>query len=44
LAVARFEFTPAMVGGEPVPVWVQFEYVFSIREQTRAIAEYVRSL
>ncbi len=40
-AVAEFVFTPAEAGGEPVPVWVQFEYVFSISEQTRFIAEYV---
>lgn len=40
-AAAQFEFAPAVVGGEPVPVYVQFEYVFSIRDASRRIEQYV---
>ena len=40
-AAARFQFTPARAGGEPVPVLLLFEYDFSIREEIRRIGEYV---
>jgi len=40
-AVEQFVFSPAEVAGEAVPVYVQFEYTFSINEQTRHIQEYV---
>ncbi|MEZ4387289.1 MAG: TonB family protein [Candidatus Krumholzibacteriia bacterium] len=40
-AARRFVFTPALVQGEPVPVYVQFAYAFSVREQTRRIADVV---
>jgi len=42
VAAARgFGFTPAMVQGAPVPVYVQFAYEFSVREQTRRIERFV---
>jgi len=41
-AAARdFRFSPAQVGGEPVPVLLQFAYTFSLREQAQRITEYV---
>lgn len=40
-AAAGFVYAPALAAGEPVPVYVHFEYVFSISEQTRRIGEYV---
>jgi TonB family protein len=42
VAAARgFRFTPAVAGGEPVPVILQYEYSFSLREQAQRIGEYV---
>jgi TonB family protein len=40
-AARDFVFTPAMAAGEPVAVLLQYEYAFSIREETRRISEYV---
>jgi TonB family protein len=40
-AAAGFRFSPAMVEGEPVPVWLLFEYTFSIAQEARRIQEYV---
>ena len=40
-AARQFRFTPATADGQPVPVYIQYEYVFSIREETRRIEEYV---
>jgi TonB family protein len=40
-AARDFVFTPALTGGEPVAVLLQYEYAFSIREETRRITEYV---
>ena len=37
-AARRCRFSPAMAAGEPVPVYVQFAYTFSVREQTLAVA------
>ncbi len=36
-AAAGCLFTPASVAGEPVPVYVQFAYTFSVAEQAQAI-------
>ena len=40
-AARDFVFTPAMAGGESVAVLLQYEYTFSIREETRRITEYL---
>ncbi len=40
-AASQFVFSPAIANGEPVPVYLQFAYSFSIREQARQIEEYV---
>ncbi|MCP4545170.1 MAG: TonB-dependent receptor [bacterium] len=40
-AAEQFVFSPAVVEGEAVPVFLLFEYTFSITEQTRKIEEYV---
>jgi len=40
-AALQFIFSPAQVEGEAVPVYLLFEYTFSIAEQTRQITEYV---
>jgi TonB family protein len=40
-AVKRFRFTPALAGNKPVPVIVQYQYVFSIRDEVKAIEQYV---
>ncbi len=36
-AASRFVFTPAQADGAPVPVYVQYRYEFSLREQARRI-------
>ncbi len=42
VAAARgFVFTPARAEGVPVPVYVQFAYMFSVREQARRIERLV---
>ncbi len=36
-AAINCTFSPAIVGGEPVPVYLQFAYTFSVAEQTQTI-------
>jgi TonB family protein len=40
-AVRAFSFSPAMAGGEAVPVMIQYEYRFSARAQVQSIPAYV---
>lgn len=40
-AVEKFQFTPAMAGGEPVPVMIQYTYRFSVLEEVNQVQEYV---
>lgn len=40
-AARQFVFTPAIAGGEAVPVLIQYEYRFSLREVASRIDEYV---
>ncbi len=40
-AARRLIFSPALADGEPVPVYVQFEYTFSLHEQARRIPDVV---
>lgn len=41
LAVKKFQYDPAMAGGKPVPVLLQYEYRFSILEEIRELEQYV---
>ncbi|MCB9464339.1 MAG: TonB-dependent receptor [Candidatus Eisenbacteria bacterium] len=41
VAALQFQFSPAMVGGEPVPVYVQFAYQFSLMEEAEQIGDVV---
>ncbi len=36
-AAGRFDFKPAIAGGEPVPVYLHYEYLFSLREVARKV-------
>ena len=40
-AAKKFRFTPAVAGGETVPVLIQYEYRFELREVIEQIDEYV---
>ncbi|MFH0921084.1 MAG: TonB-dependent receptor [Fibrobacterota bacterium] len=40
-AVQRFRYRPAMAGGLPVPVFLQYEYRFSVSDEVRRVEEYV---
>ncbi len=40
-AAAQCTFSPARVAGEPVPVYLQFAYTFSVAEQAQAIDQRV---
>jgi TonB family protein len=40
-ASRAFRFTPAIAGGVPVPVLIQYEYRFSIEQETSTIEKYV---
>lgn len=40
-AAAQFTFRPAREAGEAVPVIIEFEYTFSVREELKYIDEYV---
>ncbi len=40
-AAYKFTFTPAIAGGEPVPVLIQYEYRFELKEIVKKIKKYV---
>lgn len=40
-AAFQFVFTPAIAGGEPVPVLIQYEYRFELKEIVKKIEKYV---
>ncbi|MGD9202379.1 MAG: energy transducer TonB, partial [Chitinispirillia bacterium] len=40
-AAAKFRFTPAIAGGEPVSVFLQYEYHFSLKEIVDRLKEYI---
>ncbi|MGD9200375.1 MAG: TonB-dependent receptor [Chitinispirillia bacterium] len=40
-AAKKFIFSPAIAGGEPVPVLIQYEYHFTLRDIAEKVEEYV---
>ncbi len=40
-AAKQFHFSPAIAGGEPVPVFLTYEYLFTLEDVMKKIEEYV---